>query len=303
MVVSISKKMAEMSEVNSNYPAVAQYPDNVMIEVTNACNLQCTMCYHKHMKRKIGFMSADLYKRIIDEIKEIGIKNVGLYTVGEAFLHPKIFEFIKYAKAVGIEYVYITTNGIPLNEENIKKIVDSGLDSIKFSIDASSKETYERVRVGASWEKLIKNIKMLREIRDKSNSKLRIFASFVVTEGNYKDLLDYKSMFEGIIDETLFSFVENQGGHVKEYTKKTSKEFIPCKLLWNRFIITYDGKLTICCMDFESRLTYGNLSENTLKECWNNQSIQKLRSLHKEGKQEKIPLCGECDRIKKLNTS
>jgi MoaA/NifB/PqqE/SkfB family radical SAM enzyme len=120
---SIMDKVVETLKADPDYPIDAEYPKNIMIEVTNACNLKCTMCYHKHMKRKIGFMEEKLYRKIIKEAKELNIENVGLYTTGESFLHPKIFEFIRIAKEDGIKYVYITTNGQTLDKEDIKENV------------------------------------------------------------------------------------------------------------------------------------------------------------------------------------
>jgi len=312
--VSLLQKKIKSSGVDQGYPLVTAYPDNIMIELTNACNLSCSICYHKKMKRKPGYMSAGLYKKIIDQTRALNIKNVGLYTVGEPLLHPKIFDFIILAKGRGIDYVYLTTSGLLLNNDKCRKLIDSGLDSIKFSIDAGRRTTYEREKAGASWEKLIDNIKMLKRMRDRDNSKLRIFGSFVVSDSNYNELSDYKSIFGSILDESMFYFALNQGGQQEDFVNlpelKSIKDKIreeatagglrrsPCSFLWNRFIITYDGLLTICCVDFEARLIYGDLNLNTLKECWNNNRIQEYRNAHREGRFEDLPLCANCDTYK-----
>lgn len=309
--ISILDKSTELFKPDKKYSVKAAYPNNLMIEVTNACNLSCRMCYHKNMKRKPGFMSEDLFRRVIDQVVSLGIKNVGLYTVGEAFLHPRIFDFIKIAKQKGIEYVYITTNGNALNEDKIKKVIESGLDSIKFSIDAASKNVYEKVKAGAKWEKLMKVLKTLRKLRDQKKSSLRIFGSFVITDRSLKDLFKYKKVFNGLVDETLFVFIGNQGGQVevdslppREIKKEMNnlilpeKNWQPCSLLWKRFIITYDGKLTICCIDFDAKITYGDIKKNTLKECWNNEKMKKFRKIHWERKFNLLPLCSKCDFVK-----
>lgn len=307
----LEKSIACFTVDDKNYPLIAKYPNNIMIEVTNACNLKCKMCYHKNMKRKIGFMSEELFRKVIKEAIDLGVENVGLYTTGEAFLHPKIFDFIKIAKQKGINYVYITTNGISLNKDKIQKIIESGLDSIKFSIDSATKEFYEEIKVGASWGKLIANIKLLKKLRDEVDSKLKIFASYLITKGNYNDLFKYNAVFGDLIDETLFSFIDNQGGQVdvgfmipnemKEYLNKLitpSDELFPCGLLWHRFIINYDGTLTICCIDFDAKLVYGDLDRSTLRECWNNKKMQKFRKIHRERKFELLPLCHKCNFVK-----
>ncbi|PIN75798.1 hypothetical protein COV17_03575 [Candidatus Woesearchaeota archaeon CG10_big_fil_rev_8_21_14_0_10_36_11] len=288
----------------------AEYPKTIMFEVTNACNLRCKMCYHKDMKRKIGFMSEELFRKVITEAKELGIENVALYTTGESFLHTKIFDFITIAKEAGMKYVYITTNGQVLDDNKIHKIIESRLDSIKFSIDSGAKESYESIRVNAKWDKLVENIQKLRKLRDEKKSTLGIFASFVIMKENYNDLLNYNNVFGKIVDQTLFNIVSNQGSQVDDSSLPLEidsklkdimlpkEKWAPCNLLWNRFIVNYDGTLTVCCVDFEAKLTYGDLNISTLKECWNNDKLKCLRKIHLEKNFCLLPMCHDCDRIK-----
>jgi len=297
MNISIKKKEKECLKAQQGFPLEVEIPNNIMIEVTNGCNLACRWCYHKCMKRKIGVMEFSLYKRIIDECVELGVENVGLYTTGESFLHPKIYEFIKYAKQRGIKYVYITTNGNALKEESIPKILESGLDSIKFSIDACLKETYEKYKVHARWEKLRKVVKLLRQERDKQKSSLKIFGSYVISKHNKDELKLYDEIWKPYIDETLFTEVNSIGGQLDEYKQDDPGSYSPCSLLWNRFIITYDGKLTICCVDFEASMIYADLNETTLRSAWNNDKIKDFRRQHKEMDFKTLPLCANCDGI------
>jgi len=310
--LSIIEKARNLSEVDYNYPLEAMIPNNIMFEVTNMCNLKCKMCYNKYMKRKRGFMQFDLYKKIIDQVHELKIENLALYTTGESFLHPQIFNFIEYAKKKDIKYVYITTNGQTLNDEKIEKIFKTGLDSIKFSIDAGNKDQYEFLKPGADWEKLIRIIKRIRNIRDKYKYKLKIFASFIVMKDNFKDLINYNRIFNDLIDETVFTLIINQGSQVNtnnsypEYFKSIindsilpKKQWTPCSFLWNRFVVTYEGYLTICCMDFENQLIYGDLNKESLKDCWNNEKMKKFRKIHKFKEFKKLKMCSDCDSIKR----
>ncbi len=314
METSVVKNVLIMNKAPDNFPINAPIPNNIQIDITNACNLKCIMCPNKDIKIKKGAMHFGLFKRIIDEIAEYGIENAGLYTVGEPFMNSEIFEFIVYAKNKGVKYVYVTTNGQLLNKEKINKIFDSGLDSIKFSIDASSQETYEKIRIGAKWKKLIENIDLLNELRNKRNSNIKIFASFTLQKRNLMDLIIFDDIFNNRIDETLYSIVATQGGLVPDINilfpnanEKISNtidtvfniEPHPCNLLWNRFVVTWDGKLTICCSDFEEKLLYGNLNESTLSECWNNSKMREYRKIHKNLDFKKIPNCQQCDFVRR----
>lgn len=289
--------------LDKEYPLEAPFPKNLMIELTNACNLRCVMCYNRLMKRKKGFMDADTYKLILDNAREIGIKMVGLYTTGESFLHPQIFDFIKLAKDRGFEYVYVTTNGIVLNEERIKKIFDSGLDSLKFSIDGTSKETYEKIRIGGNFEVLYNNIKMVREMRDALKSKLKIYASFVLVNDNRHELNKFKEFWKGLIDEVMIVVVGNQSSlQVKEFNKlvpehlknKIIKTRDHCNLLWNRVVMTYDGKFTLCSEDFEGELIYGDIHKESMREAWNNEKMKAYRNMWKTRDFRLSPRCITC---------
>jgi len=288
-----------------SHPLQAKYPKNLLVEVTNSCNLKCTMCYNRIMNRKKGFMSMDTYKLVLKNAREVGIKMVGLYTTGEPFLHPKIFDFIKLAKEMGFKYVYTDTNGVILNKEKMAKILESGLDSLKFSIDAVTKKTYEKLRPGGDFDVVYRNVKMMREMRDKKKSKLRIYGSFVLTNENIQELKEFKGFWKGLVDEAIIYLVSNQSSHQMKEFEKFAPENLKallanrrgeyCNRLWNRIIVTYDGKYTICPEDFESELTYGDVRKEPMKKAWNNEKMKRFRAMFKTGNFDLSERCRTCN--------
>ena len=279
------------------------FPKNLMIEITNVCNLRCVMCYNRLMKRKKGFMDEETFQLVLKNSKEIGIEMIGLYTTGESLLHPKIYDFIKLAKNMGFKYIYITSNGVTLDQDKINQILECGLDSIKFSIDAASKETYDKLRPGGDFDKVHNNVKMLREKRDKLKSKLKIYASFVVTNKNQEELMKFKEFWKDLIDEVSISFVSNQSGLQKEEFQdlaidKSKNRMVRtksiCPLLWDRIIVTYDGKYTICSEDFEGTLIYGDIHTEPMKEAWNNDKMKAYRKMFISKDFSLSPRCKDC---------
>ena len=79
----------------------------VYIEITNACNLNCSFCIKN--SRKITYMSFDSYKKIIDKIKGY-TREIYFHILGEPLMHPDVLEFIRYANDNDL-LVNITTNG------------------------------------------------------------------------------------------------------------------------------------------------------------------------------------------------
>ena len=133
----------------------------------------------------------------------------------------------------------------------------------------------------------------------------------MVTNDNYDDLLSYHSTFSNYIDETNFSVVSNQGSQVnvsslypRQMNLLISKVYMPrekwhpCSLLWNRIHVTSEGKLSLCCIDFDNNLIYGDITKHSIKECWNNQKMIDYRKKHKKLDFKGIPMCGECHYIK-----
>ena len=133
------------------------------IEVTNDCNLKCIMCPRtSNMKRKIGYMDFDLFKKIVDKSETLSIHFSGL---GEPLLHPQIKEMFAYAKDKGLE-VGLWTNGLNLDEELSTDIIEKEfLDYIIFGLDAATKETYAKVKGVDAFDKVVGNITRFLELK------------------------------------------------------------------------------------------------------------------------------------------
>jgi molybdenum cofactor biosynthesis enzyme MoaA len=242
-------------------------------------------------------MSLDLGKRAICEAAKTGIREVALYTTGEPLLYPYIEQLIVTARENNM-YCFLTSNGMLLNKQLAKVLCKSGLDSFKFSIDGTSKEEYESIREGGIFDILMNNIQLLRETRDRLGSKLKIICGMVLMERNQENLSKFRALFEPIADDILISNVTNLGGKYKDTDGIASRDTIrprPCRLLWDRIIINYDGTITACCVDFDSDLVYSDYNNSTLLDAWNNELIQDWRENHLTGRVETMPLCCNCD--------
>ena len=68
---------------------------------------------------------------------------VGFYATGEPFILPDLADYIRNAKDIGYTYVYLTSNGALATPERVREVIDAGLDSIKFSINAPQKKLYK----------------------------------------------------------------------------------------------------------------------------------------------------------------
>ena len=122
------------------------------------------------------------YKKFIQDSTKLGLEEVGLYTTGEPFLTKNIHEYIRIAKDAGVKYVYITTNGSLATEDKLVKAITAGLDSIKFSVNAGSRETYKLTHGSDDFDKVIENIMFVSNYRKSNNIDLKLMVSCVVTK-------------------------------------------------------------------------------------------------------------------------
>src|SRR3989344_5333310 len=126
------------------------------IEATNLCNLDCTMCPRSEMKRPVGQMSIATLKRIVSQVKPFA-ELVYLHGLGEPLLHPQLDQMIAYVHEAGIK-VGLSTNITLLTKKKSEMLIRAGLDYLILPMEGARAETYEKIRLGASFEKVLENI-------------------------------------------------------------------------------------------------------------------------------------------------
>ncbi|MCU7834974.1 MAG: radical SAM protein [gamma proteobacterium symbiont of Taylorina sp.] len=281
-------------------------PTTLNVEVTNICNLDCIMCPAHHIKRKKGYLDLGLYKSFLDEAIELGIKQVGLFSTGESVLHHQFPEFVKVTVEKGL-YAYLDVNGNYFREGQIEAIIDAGLSSMKFSIDAHNSEIYDQIRQGGDFNKVIENLKKVDAYRKLVKSEMKLFSLYIISSINEKYIDNFKEIISPYVDEIGFSLILNQGDQIdnavglqshklREIIKKNTKPIL-CPNPWKRLNLSWDGYLSACCIDFEMQLEYGKYIPGKLHEIWQNDRINKIRSDMSSRNFESSSICKNCDMI------
>lgn len=195
------------------------------IEATSNCNLSCPMCSRNYwVNEKKGDMDFSLFEKVVSEVKNIGaIETIFFGGIGEPFVHPRIIDMIKKAKATG-RNVEAITNGTMLDEENIQKIIDSRLDRLWVSMDSLDEKQYSDIRSGADYKSLNDRLRNLKDLRIKSKSSLKVGISFVIMKKN-ADMLPKLPFFAekyDISDIKVTNLVPNTKGLNDELMYKRS---------------------------------------------------------------------------------
>jgi len=267
----------------------------ISIEPLNTCNAQCIMCPYQKMTRKKEIMPMDFFKKIVNNCLLYGIKDFNLNFYNEPFLDSFIFERIKYLKSNGVR-VQLFSNGSIIDNEKIKKLLESRLDEIIFSIDGVKKETYESIRKGLVFEKTINNIlKLIQQKRDLSLEKPKIKLNFVKQKLNETELKEFRSFRVDKVDKIYVSLDDgrNEIPELFEEDKRNLTSF-PCVRFWHELIVMSNGRVPLCCVDYDGKIILGDFNTQSLKEIWDSDNFKRIRQLHLDFKADKIPLCKKC---------
>lgn len=278
------------------------FPKTMLLETTNYCNHSCIFCAHSKMTRPQGFIKKELAIRILKEAYKAGVREVGLYMFGEPLLDKNLEDYIIYAKEMGYTYVFITTNGHLLNQEKIISLIGAGLDSIKFSFNGGTKEHYLFAHGVDAFELVKNNILALADYRKKQEKNFKIFISSVLTKYTKDDGDEIRKIFGDVVDDIAILECHNQGGNMNyeienalkiSDSKSVHSEKGFCFMPYNRIHVTWEGYLTLCCVDYQNYLIIEDLNKVSLLEAWNSERFQEIRKRHLENKLENT-LCYNC---------
>jgi radical SAM protein with 4Fe4S-binding SPASM domain len=308
---------------------VKNQPTMIQIEPTLNCNLQCEMCIRNHLHDKKGDLTFTQFTNMINQFPYL--RQINLTGLGEALLNTDFFQMIEYAKKKKI-YVRFFDNATLLTEKRIQKLLDSGLDEIYLSIDGATAHTYEKIRKGANYHQVRRNIKTLTcEKKDQRRSKPHIFLIMVAMKENFREVpeivilayqLGIPTVFiQGLqvsgkglatADQLITQLEPQKVERIVREAKRLGKKlgitvFFPeikpkphrCFWPWVSCFITVDGEIAPCCMINQNAretlldtYSFGNLLHEDFKEIWNNEKAKQFR---RQLKTEKMPyMCSVC---------
>ena len=269
------------------------YPQEMVIELTNHCNLACVMCPHKNMTREKGFMDEDLFGKIVDEISG-KTELIYLYGTGESLLNKKLYHYTRYAKSRGLT-TCLSTNGLLMDREASIKLVSCDLDYLIIALDGGVKETYESIRIKGDFDKLIANIKLLLQMKAQASTITKICLQMIYMEQNSNEVKLFKKIFTSTerraVDQFRFKPLYKTYALEKESVVHTR----PCYWLWNMMSIYWNGDVALCCMDSDAAYNFGNVGWQTVWEIWNSEALRKVRLKHRHLFYCDMPLCNSCD--------
>ncbi len=285
----IKQRVSETSRVPIELRvARPPFPKKAKVEVTSRCDLKCFFCQHTHDTGKHGNIEPGLLSRLLRELRELGVEDLGLFWIGEPLLNRALPEYVAEAKALGFPYVFITTNGRIATKERLEPLFDAGLDSIKFSFNADNAESYRRVCGVDGFDRTIQNLKHAWTLRG-DRQKPAIYASTVQIKGREQEYERAKALIEPYVDQhyplPLYGQqnINEQAELVPATSGRTLASMLPCWSLFTEPHISFDGHMSACFCDHDRRLYMGDLKQMSILDAWYSKPFVALRQQHLAG--------------------
>jgi MoaA/NifB/PqqE/SkfB family radical SAM enzyme len=295
--------------IGENYPG----PQGIHIALLNRCNLECVMCpYHSPKYRseqtsgyfdKTRQMSDEIFLSILDSAVSMG-SSLQFGQIEEALIHPKAIEWMALSKKSGI-HVHLTTNGTLLSGRKMEQLAKAEIDSLMFSLDASSPEVYRRIR-GEDLSKIESNINgFLEFIAEHGLRKPKIWVSFIMQEQSESEKSEFLSKWKDLGADNVtyyeLSDIDPKTGRVirKEFTYDRRERYT-CSSPWEQCVIYPEGEVSLCCQSmletgWRGVVSMGSLKENSLEAIWAGKVYNDLRTRLIKNQLNENEVCFGCD--------
>lgn len=282
------KEIAVQYNTNFEQPIVKTPYFIHNIELTNKCIMRCTICPRTYsMTRSQGFMSVDTFKSIVDQYvcdnPQASSTHVWLHHFGESLLHPHFDDCIAYMRDKGLRPA-LSLNPIMLSKTISKRLLKSRPYLLYLSLDGGDETSFAAIRgVSNVFEQSKKNImKFLEEkLKDIQTYDAITNLSIISLDGQEENIIRAKQYWDSIpgIDNVFVKPFTNWNGDVDKISEKSYIEDAtgPCKTVFHKMTIAWDGKVLPCCYDYDAKYILGNVKHQKLSEIWNGGAMQALR--------------------------
>lgn len=285
-------------------------PRYIDVELTNLCNFRCCFCPTgtKSMQRVKGYMPDAVVEALINNIEKYNLPGVRVIRWGEPTMHPQYIKIIESVKKAGAA-VHINTNGSLLDQVQIQKLIDIELDSIKFSFQGADEGTYNEMREGGDYKRLLDIVRQTYQLR---GSKLYPYIQITTTltgetmeqienfkkdVGNYCDYynIGYTKLNHLNVDDMKVD--EDEKEKIRKLQQHENLHHVyseSCQEAFDKLSINWNGDVTLCCADYDGYLVIGNILDMDIKQLFNSNAANQYRDIIAEKQYGRIKCCSTC---------
>jgi MoaA/NifB/PqqE/SkfB family radical SAM enzyme len=285
----------------------AEFPSQVIVDMTEVCNLACIHCPHPEFKKSAHYsgryLDPDLNRKMVDEVATAGRGHTQYirYTAeGEPLVHPKCYDLLEYAVENSGVLVTLTTNGTILNERRVEKLLASGLHMIDVSIDAFTPETYASIRINGNLNVTRANVLKMIDLVRRAGNRTKVVVSYIEQEQNRGETDRFERFWkENGADYVVVRRLHSGAGAVEDIANLLRRQTAgqarrPCLYPWERAGLNPRGYVVFCPQDWVHGSEVADFRTTTIREVWQGEFYRRLRDAHLQNEFEKHPFCGNC---------
>jgi sulfatase maturation enzyme AslB (radical SAM superfamily) len=284
-------------------------PKRLQIETIYGCNAACVMCALKDPHtRRAGPMAETLFRKVVDEMAPYAhaVEKVDLFGLGEPLLDKRLFDRIRYVHERGFRNLAISTNAQVLDGDRRAGLLESGIETVIVSVDGTSKDVYEAIRVGLAFDRVEENTRAVIRLRDEGGYRTRFVLRFIRQARNRHQWEDFKARWRPALSpdkgDLLIAYdVNTMGGSFTSRAALIGARFdeeierMPCHMVFDRLIVLSDGSVPLCCEDVPGAThSFGNAAETPPIEIFNNEAFRAVRRVHAAGRKREMAMCRDC---------
>jgi hypothetical protein len=253
----------------------------------------CIICPREKLKRPKKTMENDHFFDLVCQSKEMGAKTISPFGYGEPLIDPKIAEKIGYCSDLGLE-TFITTNGSLLTKRAGRRILEAGLSHIRFSVHGFE-NNYESIHRGLNWRKVSRNILDFLMMRGDCKASV----SVIPMHGETVD--EIRNFWEPMVD-WLEIWKPHNWTNGRDYRQVLSTKTTCGRPKSGPVQIQSDGKMIVCCFDYNGVLEVGDTNINTIGYILRGDKFNAIRKKHKKGDLDGL-ICKTCDQLNEYKES
>jgi radical SAM protein with 4Fe4S-binding SPASM domain len=294
---------------------VGMFPWTVQIQTRSDCNSACRICPHRIVEKLLpqGEMPRPLFEKIVAECARVPhFSGYGLSLQNEPLVDPRLVDLVAHIArerpAASRAVVFLATNGIELTPRTFERLVDAGLDFLQISINAYTREEYERLSPGRSYDTLRRN---LDHLLAQDLSRIGVHLSFVRTRTNHAEVDQAVRVWLRRGIPAFVHHLSNRAGTLdtfEEYyldagelsaPKRLFRAFVRsvlpvCPYVFFQASVLFSGDVLLCTHDWKRQFVLGNVAEQSLSAIWNGERANEARRSWLEGRQDSLPPCRGC---------
>jgi len=264
--------------------------------LSRECQANCIFCpvpYKKDLSGKERFMPMRVVKKVVDELaghEFSGSINFG--ENGDALLNPDFKNIIEYTRErLPLAKLVLYTNMMNVDRDVSEFLIKHNLSKLTLNIDGASEETYRHSKPGLNFNKVKVNLHDFISARNKAGSSCQVCIE-ILSPKRYMNLRknkkinapydspqviqywkDFLSAYD-CIDEIIWFYSWNN--QAKEKRRISCPSGILGEAFFDKMFISTEGDVYICCLDYNTRLTYGNVLKNSIYDLWKSEKRRQI---------------------------